>query len=228
MELSEFFCLSSPDSSRRFAEWTEQMDFEGISCSLDGPRAGKRLTDLDVVLPDLPVQDFVWTWYSELLIQDKVLDMFKTEGFSGFRVKHINARFKSLSKKPPRLWELVVTGWGGVAPVESGVRLVRSCQECGYTKYSDITDPSKFNASQWDGSDFFMIWPMPKFVFITSRVAGMIKKHKLRGAMIRNIREMETSKSGFSPGRLSNWMPDARAQEIGEPLGIYWPLRRPQ
>jgi hypothetical protein len=207
------------------------MDFEGISCSLDGPRAGKRLTDLDVILPDLPVQDFVWTWYSELLLQGKVLEMFKNEDLTGFGTKPVKARFKSLAKTPPRLSELVVTGWGGVVPVESGIKLITSCPECGYTHYTDITDPTKFKASQWDGSDFFMIWPLPKFIFITPRVAAMIKNHNLTGAIIQNIREVikdiETAKSGFSPGRLSDWMPDARAREIGEPLGIYWPIRRP-
>jgi len=54
--------------------------------------------------------------------------------------------------------ELLVTGWGGLAPEASGIREVGRCGACGYLDYSEIEEPRELvNVKNWDGSDFFMI-----------------------------------------------------------------------
>lgn len=244
---SKFWNLSSPDSIRGLAEWDESMDFEQILCPAnpDHRRAGKRLTDLSVLLTSRKIKDFVWTWYSECLIQDHVLNLFRDKGLTGFEVKPVQARTKVRARHPdpcddnpglsadvaaemeiPKLWELVVTGWGGVAPEESGIRLVKACDACGYLEYTFFEDPSLLiNEHQWDRSDFFMVWPLPKYVFVTDKVAKLIRKHGLTGARLRAPETLNgvsrMPNAGFAPGRLSRWMPEARARELGEPLGIY-------
>jgi hypothetical protein len=77
--------------------------------------------------------------------------------------------------------------------------------------------------NQWNGSDLFFVWPFPLCRFVTERVAMFIKKNKLTGVKV--IRQDKYHPShqiaGAMPGRLRSWLPEARAREIGEPLGIY-------
>jgi len=76
---------------------------------------------------------------------------------------------------------------------------------------------------QWDGSDFFVVWPFPRFIFVTARVAEFIKKNKLTGVRLKKPKDVEIGEDsvGISPGRLSNRMPEKRAHELGDPLDIF-------
>jgi hypothetical protein len=228
--LTTFFNLDSPDSTRKLATWVDdEIDTEQIICPINGGhmRGGKRLTDLSVELPNLPVDDIVWTWYSECLVQDRVLELCRKHNLTGFMVKPVKAQFKRNARKHPmpRLWELVVTGWAGMAPPESGIRLKYSCSACGDLEYTCFNNPTALiKESQWDGSDFIMVWPMPGFIFITDRVANVFRENRLRGFQLIDIGKMvceNGGSSGFGPGRLSHYMPEDLARKYGEPLGIY-------
>jgi hypothetical protein len=203
------------------------MDLERVTCPVNAHhrRAGRRLADLSVTLPRGTVQDFVWTWYSECLIQDHVLQLFRENKFTGFDVKPVVARFKSpRGGNPPRLWELVLTGWGGLAKPESGITRVEFCGACHFVHYSGIKDASYLvDDKQFDGSDIFMIWPMPAHVFITERVADCIRDCRLTGVVLKpscDIKQNPAVIDGYGPGRLSDWMPEARARVLGEMSGI--------
>ena len=78
----------------------------------------------------------------------------------------------------------------------------------------ELIDPAR-----WDGSDLFMMWPLPLFVFGTTRVAELVRKRKLTGVRGIPVTEMEPT-DGYSPGRLSYWMPEPRARQLGEEAGI--------
>lgn len=224
MHQPKFWNMRSATSTSKYAEWAhDEMDLETVICPTNeghqGP--GKRLTDLSVTLPGSTVEDIVWTWYSECLLTDRVLELFKGGGFTGFEVKPVKARYKRTDAEPPRLWELIVTGWAGTAPPESGIRLIKRCDTCGLTQYSGGDRPDKLIVpSKWDGSDFFMVWPLPKYVFVTDRVAQIVRSNHLSGAALKPPSELDLS-GGFGPGRLSYHMPEVRARELGEPLGIY-------
>ncbi len=223
MHNSKFWCLRSPDSTVRLADWAKgEVETETVICPVnDGhQREGKRLTNLSITLPRYAVQDFVWVWGSECLVQDSVLELLKGNSFTGFEVKPVKARFKRPNSEPPRLWELVVTGWAGMAPPESGIRLVEQCEDCGDIVYSACENPSALiDVSQWDGSDFFMVWPLPLFIFVTDRVAQLIRDNRLTGAVLKQPTDLDLS-GGFGPGRLSYWMPAQRARELGAAMGI--------
>jgi hypothetical protein len=150
------------------------------------------------------------------------VDLFRQEGFTGFEVKPVKARFKRGSGSPPQLWELVVTGWAGLANPESGIRRTRICEACKSVKYSGLEHPELLiDEAQRDGSDFFMVWPLPLFVFITQRVADCIRDHRLTGIVLKDVKGCTgIGESGFMPGRLSYWMPESRARELGEAAGI--------
>lgn len=237
--------MSSPYSVTGLAEWDKDTDLEGITCPVTRShmRPGKRTPDLGVILTSTDLTDLIWTWHSECLIQDHVLRLFREEGLTGFEVRPVRVGVKRRAPVPepddvnpgltpaeaawihlPVLWEVVVTGWAGVAPPESGVKLSqnRSCPVCGYLVYRGADDPSLLiDESQWDGSDFFIVWPYPGFVFVTDRAAEVIRKHKLTGVRLIPPEDLDLSGGTITPGRLSYWMPEERAKKLGVPLGIY-------
>jgi hypothetical protein len=224
--MPRFWNLASSDSQEKLAEWEEgKVKSEIVKCAVNPlhQRGGKRLTDLSVVLPDGEVEDFVWTWYSDCLLRDETLQLFRRYGFTGFAVKPVSARFKRSSARPPTLWELVRTGWAGMAHPASGIHLnePESCLSCGRLVYTGLVHPDRLiDETKWDGSDFFIVWPLSRFVFVTERVVKAIREHGLTGVVIKPVSELEPT-DGYSPGRLSRSMPEGRARELGEPLGIF-------
>jgi hypothetical protein len=237
---SEFWHLRPNASERKLAEWDhDKMKLEIVKCPADPgferngrhypahQRAGRRLTNLSIVLPNEPADDFVWTWQNECLVKDHTLELLRDHAISGFDVKPVAVRSESPIERPPRLSELMVTGWGGMAKPESGIHLdeSQSCSACGRLRYTGLVDAEQLiDKGRWDGSDYFIVWPMPRYIFVTERVIRLIEKHQLTGVRFQRISEIKQSKSvipGYSPGRLSYWMPEKRAREIGEPLGIY-------
>ncbi len=223
MAQMDFWNLRASESTARVAELVhEEMELEHVICPVDaGHRhAGKRLTNLSVALRGKGVEDFVWTWYSECLVQDHVLELFKARRFTGFDVKPAKARFKHRSEQARTLWELIVTGWAGMAPPESGIKLIEHCPACRHQVYSACTHAERLIVpSHWDGSDFFIVWPLPNFIFVTDRVAKVVRENRLKGAVLKQPNELDLS-GGFTPGRLSYQMPPERARELGAALGI--------
>jgi hypothetical protein len=226
MAESQFWHLAHPNSTARNAEWVQgDMQLEHVTCpAKEGHRrGGKRLTNLSVALRGKGVEDFIWTWLSECLVRDQVLELFRASGFTGIDVRPVKAKFKRpCGDDPPRLWELVITGWAGIASVESGIKLTEKCDACGLLRYSRCENLGKLiEVSHWDGSDFFMVWPLPKFIFVTERVAKAIRENRLTGAILARPEDMSFGlPPGFGPGRLSYWMPERRARELGGTLGI--------
>lgn len=203
--MSKFYLLEDPQSlvymegeevyrgKGRYglAEWAASMNFDSITCPVnpDHRRAGKRLTDLVVILPSPRVGDFVWTWYSECVMTDRVLNLFREAGLTGFEARPVVVqRVKRLGKYSvgdiPRLWELVVTGTGGDALPESGIRLIYRCEGCGWEKYSSYQNDFLVDEAQWDGSDFFTVNGYPKHILVTERVKDVIVANQLTNCML--------------------------------------------
>jgi len=196
MSKTRFWKMGSPDSERLLAWEADEVDYESIRCPVDSghQRIGRRTTDLSVELVAYPVADIVWTWYSDCLIQDHVLEAFREAGLTGFEVKPVKARFKSKrhrDKEPPRLWELVVTGSAGMPPPESGVRLIERCEACGAEDYTAWTDASKLiDEKQWDGSDFFKL-RIYGYKFVTERVVDCIRRHEFLHVKFTPVEELK-------------------------------------
>jgi|YNPBryunderm2012_1023409.scaffolds.fasta_scaffold10186_2 hypothetical protein len=170
------------------AEWTDDMEYplERTGCPVNPyhGRLVKRVMDLRIILPSPRVGDFVWTWYSDCLVTDRVLGLFRQAGFSGFEVRPVRVeKVKRLGKGRlediPRLWELVVTGRGGDARPESGIRVIYRCEACGLVEYSSYRNGILVDEDQWDGSDFFTVNGYPKHILVTERVKDLIIAHRL-------------------------------------------------
>ena len=206
--MTRFWTLTSLDSPKGYGrpvEWYEgEMDLEGIACSkyVGHKRAGHRVGKLSIILRGNKVGEFLWTWLSECIIQDRVLEMFREQNFTGFETRPVNVTVeKGINVDIPVLHELVVTGWAGDATEDSGVRLVNYCPHCLHANFSAPTNPSSLVAdTNWDGSDFFIVWPLPKFIFVSSRVAEFIEERNLKGCELIPVEKLNFDCDQLSPG----------------------------
>ncbi len=194
-------------------------------------RGSARLSELSVILPSGSIGDFLWTWYNECIITDKVANLLKCTGLIGYHldpvaVSRIEGKDRHMSDLP-KFWELRVRGWAGMAAPESGIRLLESCEGCGHLVYSSFNNPSGLvQISQWDESDILMVWPLPRYILVSDRVREVILANKLQGGRLVPVDELpfgpkKNPLGKLCPGRLRRWMPEDRARELGEPLGIY-------
>jgi len=225
--VDQVLLLEIPPAGTVLAEASPDQQYEpSVVCPVvpGHRRRGPRKGALSVLLPPAAQLDFVWTWFSDCLVTSKVVDCLQKSGLRGFEVRQAKVRLKDHAGEAPSLWELVVTGWAGIAPSDSGIRLEESCPACGNLTYTNLRDPRRlFDPNQWDGSDCFMIWPLPRYIFVSSKVFDVVRNAGFTGARFRDLQSMKPDEfsSSFSPGRLSYWMPDPRAHELGDPLGIF-------
>ena len=237
----QFWEFSYPNGNKGVAK-IDQVEYDKLEAKHGDmmPRLRmKRIPDVPqpVLLGGSSVKDFTWTWYNQCLMQDRVLNLFEDQGFTGYKTHPVSAKWKRRPKNNmdkstesslveiPKLWELIPIGWGGVAPEESGMHLIDIRLSDGRHTYSKYTNPSKLiDESQWDGSDFFILWPLPGRIFVTDRVAQYIKNENLKGSILTRVQDLLWP-GGIGddcrPGNLHYFLPEPRAKEIGEPLGIY-------
>jgi Protein of unknown function (Gmx_para_CXXCG) len=221
-----FCCLRTPEKLRdsEIAEETDEIAFEPLVCSVDEMHMpwGRRLTDLSLVLRTSRPKDFLWTWTSDLLCTEDVLAALREAKITGFETRPAKVVSRARTKPTlPAYHEIVVTGWGGIAAPESGLELLRRCPGCQATEYR-ISDPTHLiDESAWDRSDWFRIWPMPKYHFISDRTAELLRTREFSGIDIVEADRVFSEPRKFGPGRLRSYMPEERARQIGEPLGIY-------
>jgi hypothetical protein len=169
------------------AEWVhDKMDLEQITCPVHPGhmRGGDRIGDLIVELSSPKIGDFVWTWYSECLITQRVLDLFRQAGLTGFEVRPVTVeRVKRVRRGAdlslPTLWELVVVGQAGEAHPDSGIRLVYRCEACDYEEYSSFRNGIIVDEAHWDASDFCTVVGYCNDIIVTERVKEVIVANQL-------------------------------------------------
>jgi len=173
------------------AEWTHIVDMEQVICPVrpGHRRPGKRVGELVIVLPSPKTGDFAWTWYSDCLITDRVLNLFRQAGLTGFqdlpvKVEKVKKQRGSDGVLAPVLWELSVTGKGGDACPESGIRVIETCEACNLIRYSSYRNGIIVDKEQWDGSDFFTVNGYPRFILVTERVRDLVTRNGLTNCML--------------------------------------------
>jgi hypothetical protein len=73
----------------------------------------------------------------------------------------------------------------------------------------------------WDGSDLFIVWPLPRFPFASERLANILREEKITGVKLIPAPDIPFKRGNHAtPGRLLNWMPAGRAHALGDRLGI--------
>lgn len=223
----EFWKMERGVGNDKLAEWAPTVGRETVICPrfADHRRPGRRRGKLSVNVPRSNVDDIVWTWYGDCLITEAVVDALRVEGISGYVTKDADATFAPSSggNAVRRLWELVPTGWGGVAAPGSGVEFdrARSCSVCGMLVYTGMTCPAAlFDRNQWDGSDIFIVWPLPRSLIVSDRMAKLLRSREVTGVTLTHLEDLPPTSPILSPGRLSDWMPSDRALQLGAALGI--------
>lgn len=222
LEASPFYLLDRDRQTACRVDSGTDIEYEQVICRVDRghTRPGRRLNRLNVVVPCDPAPDVMFTEFHEYLVTGRIRDQFVASGITGIDFVPTKAVSKR-TRKSLEVWEATILGWGGQVAPESGVRLEEECPVCHHRHYSPINDPEKLiQLDQWDGSDVFMIWPLPAFMFVTERVVDLISENSITGVTWRKTLPPSAG-CGYSPGGLSLWMPEGRAHAIGDSLGIF-------
>lgn len=194
-----------------------------IECPLiPGHKRSRRIEKLDLVIPCSDPPDFIFDWMSDCLLQSSVLRVLKQNQITGFETRPARGTIKKTGASVD-VAELVVTGWGGIADERSGIREIEHCPGCGLVRYSGVSDPTHIlNPANWDGSDIFMVWPLPLCRFVTERFVQLVRDSGLTGvSFVQAFPALKRGvSSGFTPGRLSHFMPSSRAHLLGKDLDI--------
>jgi hypothetical protein len=210
--MSEIFYLAPEVALDDRLPYNPGSPVETHLCELDSTHVDEQrwLRPLRVQGPVMPQTDFEWTVYSDLIISTEIARNLSKAGFTGMRFFEVE--FYSTSGTPfgRDSVELRACGWGGMASKGSGIRAMEACKCCGRQVFSGITDKAKlFDIDAWDGSDFFIIWPLRRFMMITEAVAKHIWDAGYSGVRIVRLVELPllTVKGfeGFSPGSLKSW-----------------------
>jgi len=169
------------------ASWSDKdIESKSIVCPVnDGhQRSSGRLNNLTVIIEDGDAfkYDFIWTWYSEPMINERVAKILKDEDLTGYELKPVTIKKvkKNNPKKIPQYQELNVTGKAGVHP-DTGLIVVERCDACKHVDYRGWKNKLIIDEKKWDGSDFFHLDPYPGGIFVSERVKEVFEKHKVTG-----------------------------------------------
>jgi hypothetical protein len=148
-----------------------------------------------------------WTWMFDCLIRHDLSHLFASNGITGFRTQQV--KIKLAGERVSHDFEMLKPiGWGGGATEKSGVKLLESCCACGYLRYSGVQDWRQLiDWTQWDGSDIFIAWPLPKYILITDRVRDLLETNLIEEMTITSLEKMAPQDSDLTPGRVSDWLP---------------------
>jgi hypothetical protein len=225
----EYFRLEGTDSRRLTAINKCENSFDVELCpttsGMDQHRLRRRAGDLSFEVTHNKRDHWIISGIiGGMVIHARLLEEFAKRGFTGYRLRPATVRFRDgyLSQDYS---ELIVTGWAGVAPPESGIELVEACGGCGYKKYTSLKHPEHLiDWDQWTGEDFFIVWPLPGYKMISRRVADTLAElnvHSYRLDSMIHPRENRFSFNfGYSVGPLSSSLPEDLAIRYGVPLGL--------
>ena len=231
--MSEFFCLSYEYSESLMArKLPSGVPIEIVRCPVNSQHwsTGKQRLD---ALRGAPLSGevkhnkrdemMIWVQVSgECLVHDRVTSEMRLRGFTGLELGPATIRFRD-GQVSSDYKRLDIRGWGGQAHPESGVRLVEKCPACPVKSYGKLIDATRLiDESQWSGEDFFMVWPLYSYIFVTKRVVEYLESAKVRSYKIYRVEELAgaAGKWGFGVRSLKEYLPDDLAERYGGPLGI--------
>ncbi len=216
--MSSRFWYLDPPRRRGLAEVALDTGYEKIICPAhDGhTRGGKRIGALSVIVHPLRVGDFTFIWGGDILVSQRVLDLFEKYRVTGFKAERAKTSYpETIKGRPPDLFELVVTGWGGFAAPAAGAKLVKSCSACGHKVYTVAESSRLIDAAAWDGSDLFIVWPLPGYRFASDRLANILRQEKVSGVKVVPAPQLPIERGDtLTPGPLSWYMSEERAREL--------------
>lgn len=216
----QVFLLESAVKENDRLSYRPDMSFETEPCKADPKHARhqRRSRPLRVIAPVRPRSDFQWTHYNDCIVSARVKAVMVESAISGVAFREVET-FTTAGDRfaTHELYELVVTGWGGMAPASSGVTVIEECPFCRRRVFSRFTDPGRmFDLERWDGTDIFLIWPLPKFIFAMGSVRDLLARNGFSGVGICPITTvpMHPLITTLTPGSIADWFDGARVQEL--------------
>lgn len=175
-----FYCIDR-DEKYKDVQYAEGTDWEGIVCPrYDGhQRAGKRIGHMRVNIKSKKVADFLWTFLSEGIINEKVARKLAQNNVTGYSLQEVEVLNMDLIDTS--LWQFIVTGQGGDAHKDSGIYLKESCPYCNHKKYSAFENGIIVDENNWDGSDIFTVNGYSRHILVTKRVKTLLEENRFTG-----------------------------------------------
>jgi len=194
------------------------MSFRTETCRGDPDHAKRQIrpSPLRLVFTGGVTTDFMWSQYSEAIATPRVAEAFREGGVTGCKFVPVELENTMGDEVASEFLELRVVGWGGNATASSGIRVIKECPHCQRQVFTGYTQPELiFDSSQWDGSDVFLIWPLPRYILVTSKVANILERNRFSGAEVESLSRLPKTVAGtLTPGHLGDWYEDRRVREI--------------
>lgn len=157
------------------------------ACGTQGimPKQLSPWVPIEIRVQSLGYLDDIEQAFSTLLVSQKFRDAVVAAGLVGMEFKS-PVGFTSKIKKPSyqkvveeardvlRLEAIWVTGRGGSVAETSGVRLQKSCDDCGWHAWTLPERGYHIDEEQWDGSDFFYVEESGA-LFMTQRAVDVLE-----------------------------------------------------
>jgi|SRR5579862_1492098 len=214
--MSDFFCLAPSVAFDEKLQYNPGALVETRLCDVDPTHAAEQrwIRPLHVQGPVVPYTEFEWTVYGDLIVSTETARTLCGLGFTG--ALFLDVEFFGTSETPfgRDSLELRASGWGGMVSKESGIHLINECRFCGNQTFSGYTKrESLIDVDSWDGSDFFVVWPLRRYIMITEAVAEHIIEAKYSGMKIKRLDQLPkvVVGGGFGPGSLKSWRDEIRS-----------------
>jgi hypothetical protein len=220
-----YFNLRGPDSEQLLGDDESYGSRESRPCPITNEHVdfSRRIGPMRVKLKhNRRDEQMIWCWVFGTVIHEALLAEIQEQGFTGYRTQPATVSFRD-GTMSAEYREFIVTGWAGVASAESGVRIAKRCPACHWRKYTAVTNYEQLiDWKQWTGDDFFIVWPMPSWILITERVAQWILSRDVKSFRLTSLDDWDrpAGATGFTVGRLSNFLPEDLAIKYGRPLNL--------
>ena len=185
------FKLNDPYSSRYAEPWGDSKYWEWSECPVcKRDLRGKKKTEGFVIEwhTSSRIGDFSWVPGGEIIISQRVKDVFEEHNVTGCRycpVEMINpedSEDRIVVKLPyecPPLYDMIITGSGGNAAEESGIKIDEKCDYCGSVSYLDWEiEYLVIDLNNGDGSDIFKCIETGNCTFAIEKVKDLIEANK--------------------------------------------------
>lgn len=222
---TRFWCLASAWGSlpktRWDAPWRRAPIVMVSECPLDPAHGGKfvRQHPLSVRLRSSKPADFLQSTIGEWLCSRRVREAFRDANLTGYEMRSAEVYYPGQKKPDTEEYaELCVSGWGGIASSRSGVALLMHCPGCNRQEYRLPYPERVIDETCWDGSDFFLVWPLTQTVFCSEAAHSVITANSFTGVNLVPAEEFVSGTGRCSPDHSK--LSDAQLQRIRERFGF--------
>ncbi|MCW3098390.1 MAG: hypothetical protein JWL77_4008 [Chthonomonadaceae bacterium] len=134
---------------------------------------GTNIGVLDLWTKSAKLAAFEWPAVHVLVVREDVVAFLQEHKIAGWEIAPVRVEGIRRVESIPTMYQLFVTGTGGVPITDPPIVQRSHCEVCGRTEYVG-NNPSSFqlDLSQWDGSDIFRFAaPYQGYIFVTERLA---------------------------------------------------------